>query len=261
MGTPTRGDLRADGARLRFRPTGAARDRGWASTPCPAGRATATARSAVRSAITLHACSCAPRAGRRMRARAPLPQPGRRSHDHATSATQYIIGVDLGGTNIVAGAMTMDGTRHLACAASRPTPRLGDEGVAERIVRLVEERHPRHDARDRRARARTSSASASARPARSTASAASCWSRRISAGRTFRCATASSDRLGLPDDARQRRELRDVRRVVAGRGARRPQRGGADDRHRHRRRPDPRRRAVSRRVATWRARSGTRPST
>ena len=65
-------------------------------------------------------------------------------------------------------------------------------------------------------------------------------SRRISAGRTFRCATASQSRVQLADDARQRRELRDARRMVAGRGARRHERGRHDDRHRHRRRPDPR---------------------
>jgi glucokinase len=56
-----------------------------------------------------------------------------------TSARQqYIIGVDLGGTNIVAGAMTTDGARHLAMRSIPTNSAAGDEAVAERIVGLVE---------------------------------------------------------------------------------------------------------------------------
>jgi glucokinase len=56
-----------------------------------------------------------------------------------TSARQqYIIGVDLGGTNIVAGAMTVDGSRHLAMRSISTNSAAGDEAVAERIVGLVE---------------------------------------------------------------------------------------------------------------------------
>ena len=51
---------------------------------------------------------------------------------------QYIIGVDLGGTNIVAGAMTMDGSRHLNTRSIPTNAALGDEGVADRMVTLVE---------------------------------------------------------------------------------------------------------------------------
>ncbi|MEO7456721.1 MAG: ROK family protein, partial [Gemmatimonadaceae bacterium] len=51
---------------------------------------------------------------------------------------QYIVGVDLGGTNIVAGAMTVDGTRHLAMRSIPTNASVGDEGVAERIVGLVQ---------------------------------------------------------------------------------------------------------------------------
>ena len=50
---------------------------------------------------------------------------------------QYIIGVDLGGTNIVAGAMTADGSRSLAVKSIATNSSVGDEGVAERIVGLV----------------------------------------------------------------------------------------------------------------------------
>jgi glucokinase len=52
---------------------------------------------------------------------------------------QYIIGVDLGGTNIVVGAMTMDGSQHLSVRSIPTQSSLGDEGVANRIVTLVEQ--------------------------------------------------------------------------------------------------------------------------
>ncbi|MBA3339386.1 MAG: ROK family protein [Geodermatophilaceae bacterium] len=52
---------------------------------------------------------------------------------------RYIIGVDLGGTNIVAGAMTVDGSKHLAVHSIPTNSSIGDEGVAERMVGLIEE--------------------------------------------------------------------------------------------------------------------------
>src|SRR3982751_1769944 len=55
-----------------------------------------------------------------------------------TGREQYIIGVDLGGTNIVAGAMTLDGTKHLAMRSISTNSAAGDEAVAERIVGLGE---------------------------------------------------------------------------------------------------------------------------
>jgi glucokinase len=55
-----------------------------------------------------------------------------------TERQQYIVGVDLGGTNIVAGAMTTDGLRHLGMRSIPTNAFVGDEGVAERIVGLVE---------------------------------------------------------------------------------------------------------------------------
>ena len=51
---------------------------------------------------------------------------------------QYIVGVDLGGTNIVAGALTADGTKHLAMRSIPTNSSVGDEGVADRIVGLVQ---------------------------------------------------------------------------------------------------------------------------
>ncbi len=52
---------------------------------------------------------------------------------------RYVIGVDLGGTNIVAGAMPMDGTREIAM---RTTATLSSEGagsVVDRIAAMVED--------------------------------------------------------------------------------------------------------------------------
>jgi glucokinase len=56
-----------------------------------------------------------------------------------TTRERYIVGVDLGGTNIAAGAMPTDGTREIAM---RMTPTLADGGaggVVDRIVQMIEE--------------------------------------------------------------------------------------------------------------------------
>ncbi len=50
---------------------------------------------------------------------------------------QFIIGVDLGGTNIAAGALSADGARHVAMQSIPTNSLMGDEGVAARIVDLV----------------------------------------------------------------------------------------------------------------------------
>ena len=51
---------------------------------------------------------------------------------------RYIVGVDLGGTNIVAGAMSEDGTQHFGMWSIPTTSELGAEAVADRIVGLAE---------------------------------------------------------------------------------------------------------------------------
>ncbi|MDB4917832.1 MAG: hypothetical protein JWM95_5476 [Gemmatimonadetes bacterium] len=56
----------------------------------------------------------------------------------SSAREQYIVGVDLGGTNIAAGAMSLDGTKHLAMQSIPTNSSVGDEGVAERIVGLVQ---------------------------------------------------------------------------------------------------------------------------
>jgi glucokinase len=52
---------------------------------------------------------------------------------------KYIIGVDLGGTNIVSAAMTEDGSEVHAVRSIPTKSEAGDEGVAGRMVALVEE--------------------------------------------------------------------------------------------------------------------------
>jgi glucokinase len=52
---------------------------------------------------------------------------------------RYIVGVDLGGTNIVAGAMPLDGSREIAMQ-TRPTLAAGGaSSVVERIAAMIEE--------------------------------------------------------------------------------------------------------------------------
>lgn len=56
----------------------------------------------------------------------------------ATKKRQYIVGVDLGGTNVVVGAMSADGKHHYAMRSIPTSPELGAESVAERIVGSIE---------------------------------------------------------------------------------------------------------------------------
>ncbi|HET7564945.1 MAG TPA: ROK family protein [Gemmatimonadaceae bacterium] len=55
------------------------------------------------------------------------------------SRTQYIIGVDLGGTNIVAGAMPDDGSRELAMRTEPTHAERGADAVVDRIVAMIAE--------------------------------------------------------------------------------------------------------------------------
>ncbi|MDB4908482.1 MAG: hypothetical protein JWO05_3266 [Gemmatimonadetes bacterium] len=51
---------------------------------------------------------------------------------------QYIVGVDLGGTNVVAGAMASEGGDTIAVRSIATSAELGAEGVVDRIVGLIE---------------------------------------------------------------------------------------------------------------------------
>jgi len=56
----------------------------------------------------------------------------------ASKKRRYIVGVDLGGTNIVAGAMSEDGAHHHGMRSIPTASEQGADGVADRIVGLVE---------------------------------------------------------------------------------------------------------------------------
>jgi glucokinase len=51
---------------------------------------------------------------------------------------QFIIGVDLGGTNVVVGAMPVDGSREIAMRTLPTRAELGATGVVDRIAALIE---------------------------------------------------------------------------------------------------------------------------
>ena len=55
------------------------------------------------------------------------------------TAQRYIIGVDLGGTNIVVGAMPEDGSRLPAIRTQSTRPEQGADSVVSRIVAMIEE--------------------------------------------------------------------------------------------------------------------------
>lgn len=54
-------------------------------------------------------------------------------------APRYIVGIDLGGTNIVAGVMTTDGAGPFALRSARTHAELGADGVVARIAAVAEE--------------------------------------------------------------------------------------------------------------------------
>jgi glucokinase len=54
------------------------------------------------------------------------------------SREQFIIGVDLGGTNIVVGALPVDGSRQIGMRTLPTHAELGAEGVVDRIAAMIE---------------------------------------------------------------------------------------------------------------------------
>ena len=55
-----------------------------------------------------------------------------------TKRQRYIVGVDLGGTNIVSGAMPEDGTRAIAVRSEPTRSGQGAEAVVDRIARMID---------------------------------------------------------------------------------------------------------------------------
>jgi glucokinase len=56
----------------------------------------------------------------------------------ARKRQRYIIGVDLGGTNVVAGAMPEDGSREISLRSEPTRPDQGAEAVVDRIARMID---------------------------------------------------------------------------------------------------------------------------
>ncbi len=56
-----------------------------------------------------------------------------------TAKERYIVGVDLGGTNIVAGAMPIDGSREIGMHTTPTLADTGAEAVADRIAGMIEQ--------------------------------------------------------------------------------------------------------------------------
>jgi len=56
-----------------------------------------------------------------------------------TVREQFIVGIDLGGTNIAAGAMPTDGTREIAMRMGLTRAEEGSAAVVDRIVRMIED--------------------------------------------------------------------------------------------------------------------------
>ncbi|HMH26880.1 MAG TPA: ROK family protein, partial [Gemmatimonadaceae bacterium] len=52
---------------------------------------------------------------------------------------RYIVGVDLGGTNIVAGAMPLDGSREIAMHTTQTLADGGAASVVDRIAGMIEQ--------------------------------------------------------------------------------------------------------------------------
>ena len=56
-----------------------------------------------------------------------------------TARERFIVGIDLGGTNIAAGAMPTDGTREIAMRMTLTKAHEGADAVVNRIAAMVEE--------------------------------------------------------------------------------------------------------------------------
>ena len=55
-----------------------------------------------------------------------------------TARTKYIVGVDLGGTNIVAGALAEDGSDIIALRTEATRADQGADAVVDRIARMID---------------------------------------------------------------------------------------------------------------------------
>ena len=167
---------------------------------------------------------------------------------------RFVLGIDIGGTNLVVGASPRTAPR---CAALVTEPTGGGRRHRRRVDRMValastriaqtrRETARRRDRRRRRGRAGPARPQERHRPAH----AESGLGQHAAAPDHPRPARA-------PRLARQRRQLRGAGRVVGRRRPGRPERDRHHHRHRHRRRHHSRRQALPRRLRRARARSAT----
>jgi glucokinase len=64
---------------------------------------------------------------------------GRTARPAPGGVQRYVVGVDLGGTNIVVGAMPLDGTREFGVRSEPTHSELGADSVVERIGRMIDD--------------------------------------------------------------------------------------------------------------------------
>src|SRR3989440_5898535 len=93
----------------------------WELTGFRAAPALRTGRRAARWGITAACAICVPRSS---------PQPSRRP-------VRYIVGIDVGGTNLVAGTIAEDGSEILGVVYEPTLPEQGADAVVSRIVKLA----------------------------------------------------------------------------------------------------------------------------
>lgn len=68
-----------------------------------------------------------------------MPRTKRKTPSRGKKGEKFIIGVDLGGTNIVAGAMPVDGSREIAVHSEATHAERGAEAVMDRITAMIEQ--------------------------------------------------------------------------------------------------------------------------
>ena len=108
---------------------------------------------------------------------------------------RFVLGIDIGGTNLVVGCVAEDGSALHALGTEPTHAEAGASDVVDRMVALAQRAIAQLG---RRSRTRRSSVWASAPPGRSTPRAASCCSRPISAGSTCRSARSSATGSASP---------------------------------------------------------------
>ena len=163
----------------------------------------------------------------------------------AMNAQRFVLGVDLGGTKISVGAMDTAGGRAIAL---RSEPTLADQGadaVVARIAKMIGD-VMRDTMAEKGADASAFLGVGIGSPGPLNRAKGIVITTPNLGWHDFLCCATVSRRPSASRHARQRRQLRDARRVVAGRRARRTQRRRPHDRHRDRRRPHPRRQALPR---------------